>query len=266
MLPMIATLAVCVGCPGNSGGNAGGKSELSEEEIAASNMNESLKDELEQLNVLQRKIVKAQNEQDFESLLPAAQALFDWNKKQESPDEEFGVLCGDAFLLCGAFENAVASYELTRKAAPQMSPTLWTRGVALVALEQYEPAIEQFEAYSKATKYDTENSVWHFLAVAKNTDVSTARKSVIDAEKDLRGQLKGLDDVMRGEKDIESHLSKVERGPDTLDALVAVAVYYRAIGDDSSAKEFINRAATRGETGYYRQSLAIRLRDHWYGG
>ena len=83
--------------------------------------------------------------------------------------------CGMDALLQGRFEKAAWALDSALFLAPQLSPTLWQRGLACFYGGRYEEGRRQFEADMKENGNDVEEVIWNFLCRCRLDGFEKAR-------------------------------------------------------------------------------------------
>ena len=73
------------------------------------------------------------------------------------------IQCGMDALLQGQFEKALWALDSALLLAPELSPTLWQRGLACFYAGRYEEGRRQFEADMKENGNDVEEVIWNFF-------------------------------------------------------------------------------------------------------
>ncbi len=180
----------------------------------------------------------------------------------KSPNEwmEAGV---DAFFEA-RIADSVAAFDEVVKAAPQVKPKLWQRGLALYYAEKFQEGREQFEVHQTVNAHDVENAAWHFLCVARLEGVEAARNALIPIEGDARVPMKEVHNLFAGQGSAEAVLAAAGAGDDSprrrnhlCYAHLYLGLYFEALGDAAKAKEHILKAATDYEMDHYMGKTAV---------
>jgi len=74
---------------------------------------------------------------------------------------------GEAQFRLGHFKESIADFDKFIELMPAQAPQHWQRGIALYYAGRYEDGRKQFELHQTVNSHDVENSVWHFLCVAR---------------------------------------------------------------------------------------------------
>ncbi len=118
---------------------------------------------------------------------------------------------GDMRLFLGNFEGAKADYEKMVELDPKVEVSHWRLGIAYFYLEEFEKAARQFEIYHNYDAVDRENGIWRFMSQYRSDGLGTARKGLLNYEKDDRPPYPLLYEMFAGRMDPESLLSSVEK-------------------------------------------------------
>ena len=73
------------------------------------------------------------------------------------------IQCGMDALLQGQFEKALWALDTALLLSPELSPTLWQRGLACFYAGRYDEGRRQFEADMKENGNDVEEVIWNFF-------------------------------------------------------------------------------------------------------
>jgi lipoprotein NlpI len=151
----------------------------------------------------------------------------------------------------GDIEGSLKDFDRVIELMPAQGPYHWQRGISLYYAGRYTDGQKQFEQHQTVNPQDVENAVWHFLCVAKQNGVESARKSFIPIKRDLRIPLLQIHALFAGTGSEAEVMKQVEAAsPDkkTLEerlfyAHLYVGLYDDAVGKTLEATEHLRKAA-----------------------
>ncbi|MFG0254079.1 MAG: tetratricopeptide repeat protein [Rhodopirellula sp. JB053] len=185
----------------------------------------------------------------------------------DSPSSAALTRLGDAMLRGGRCEEAVTHFELAIKQSPQSLPYLWQYGIALYFVERYDDARMLFEKHRLVNSNDVENAAWHFLCVAKASNLSQARSILLPAPGDTRVPMEAVLQRLPGGdfSAIRLAITETENTPQHQDAKFYGDLYMGLIsdaeGDRKAAVAHLNRAAATPMT-HYMADIARVYAEH----
>ena len=161
---------------------------------------------------------------------------------------------GDEHLFAGRFDQAIADFDAFLEAEPEFDPHHWRRGIAYYYAGRYEEGAAQFVRHRTVNPDDVENAAWHFLCLARATNVDEARAAILPVGPDQRDPMMEVYELFAGQGTPEQVLEKASSSPQS-DALffahLYLGLYQDALGDKQKAREHIELAATtHGRTHY----------------
>ncbi len=165
---------------------------------------------------------------------------------------------GGVRFRAGKLDESLADFDRSIELDPQSEAHNWQRGIALYYAKKYQEGREQFELHRRVNPNDVENSVWHFMCVAKLDGPEKARAVLIPSAGDSRPPLMDVLELFRGKKtpeDIAKAAEKYKAGTRTGDSArfygyLYIGLYYEAIGDDKLAREWITKSLETKTGGY----------------
>ena len=153
------------------------------------------------------------------------------------------------YFMSGQFEKAIEIYDAVISLAPALEPRLWQRGLALYYANEFEKGVAQFETHQTVNSADVENSVWHFLCSARETDLETARSQMIEIQGDTRIPMREIYRLFRGEAKPEDVLKAAETTGPEVDrqsqkyyAHLYIGLYYEIVGESQKSLESLQKA------------------------
>lgn len=168
---------------------------------------------------------------------------------------------GEEHFKLGYIRESIADFDQYLTLEPVARPQHWQRGIALYYAGRYDDGRKQFELHQTVNSSDVENAVWHFLCVARASDVVQARASLIRIEGDGRVPMMQVYALFAGKGTPENVLAAAGAGNPSSKELnqqlffahLYLGLYYEAMGKSELAREHIVKAA-----GEYKQ-------DHFMG-
>ena len=153
-----------------------------------------------------------------------------------------------AALRSGDAKKSAELFDKAIEAAPSTKPRNWQRGIALYYAGRYADGAEQFEVHSTVNPQDVENTVWHLLCLARLKDGSleTARKKLLNVERDGRVPMAEVFDLFAGTGGVEAVDAAAERDGSPLARFYAdlyVGLYHEASGNAEKSAARMKAAA-----------------------
>ncbi|WP_168564515.1 tetratricopeptide repeat protein [Crateriforma spongiae] len=171
------------------------------------------------------------------------------------------VQLGDAQLRFGRVEESIHSFERAIEMRPEWKPELWQYGIALAFAQRYREGRELFEMHRRVNPHDVENAAWHFLCVAKDADLATARQLLLPAPSDPRPPMKQVLRRLAGGDDaivvdaVRDTRSMRQRDSAQFFADLYLGLIADAEGNSAKAEQYMQAAAKTG-LGHYMADVA----------
>lgn len=167
----------------------------------------------------------------------------------------------------GKVSESIADFDKVIELDPASQPYNWQRGIALYYVGRYADGREQFATHHQVNPDDVENTVWHFLCLAREKDVETARKEWIPSNGDARVPMMELYQLFGGKATEAEVLATVDRLPaDTLRGREArfYAHLYLAIWDEinknsDTAIQHLEKAISQNINGYMYDVAKVHI-------
>ncbi len=118
---------------------------------------------------------------------------------------------GMANFAAGNIEASIDDFDKCIELTPSMKPELWQRGISLYYAKKFIEGVEQFEVHHTVNPDDVENSVWHFLCLAKIEGIDKAREKLIDSRGDSRWPMMPILKMFRAEMTADEVLKSVNQ-------------------------------------------------------
>jgi tetratricopeptide (TPR) repeat protein len=96
------------------------------------------------------------------------------------------VMRGMVHFQAGDIDRSITDFDRSIELDPRSKPYLWQRGISLYYAGRFKDGAEQFEVHRTVNGNDVENSVWHYLCVARDSSLEEARKKLIPSAGDPR--------------------------------------------------------------------------------
>lgn len=133
---------------------------------------------------------------------------------------------------------------------PEQASQHWQRGIALYYAGRYDDGRRQFERHRTVNPEDAENSMWHFLCVAKLDGITAARTRLLPVSADSRLPMLALMRLYGGLGSEAQVLQNAESGdPDParrntqrFNAHYYLALYWEALGEGQRAADHLQEA------------------------
>jgi lipoprotein NlpI len=162
-------------------------------------------------------------------------------------------LRGSEHFKLGQIKESIVNFDKFIELKPKEKNGHWRRGISYYYAGRFKEGRDQFKGYEAVDTNDVENAVWHFLCVARETGLETARKSMLKIGKDPRVPMMKVYDLFLGKakpEDVLAAAHKVEKdaGPalrrqQLFYAYLYLGLYYDLIGDKKKAVENMTKAA-----------------------
>jgi lipoprotein NlpI len=139
----------------------------------------------------------------------------------------------------GKIEESLKDFDKVIELMPDQAPYHWQRGISLYYAGKFEEGRKQFEQHRKVNPQDVENSVWHFLCLAKEKGLDAARKSVIPIRQDTRIPMMEIYTLFSGKGTEEQVFEAARAGKPTnleLKERLFYAHLYVGLFDDATGK------------------------------
>ncbi len=151
----------------------------------------------------------------------------------------------------GQIKESVEDFDKYVKLRPDLASRQWERGIALYYAGKFKEGAKQFEDYQTYHDNDVENSVWRYLCVARASDTTTARKTMLPIRDDRRVPMMQIFDLYRGKLGPGDVLKELRKGePDSSQrkasrfyADLYLGLYYESQGKKARARLHITQAA-----------------------
>lgn len=172
-------------------------------------------------------------------------------------------LRGREHFRAGQMEQSFDDFERLVELKPELKSRLWERGITCYYAEKYREGVAQFESYQDFDDNDVENAVWHFLCLARLTDLENARQRMLRTRPDPRLPMQAVYELYAGKRSTDSVLAAADRATDPGHRRVArfyahlyVGLYFDAQGQPKQARPHVEKAATSYRISHYMGDVA----------
>jgi lipoprotein NlpI len=169
---------------------------------------------------------------------------------------------GEESFRTGKIDESIQQFDRAIAAEPRLKAHHWQRGISLYYAGRFDDCRRQFEIHKTVNPEDVENSVWHFLCVARLKSAAEARKSLIEIHSDTRVPMMEVYSMFRGESAPEKVLAKAGTNRDALFyAHLYIALFHEAFGRSAPARKHVALAAGEFSADHYMGDVArVHLR------
>jgi lipoprotein NlpI len=177
------------------------------------------------------------------------------------------VMRGMVHFQAGDIDRSITDFDRSIELDPRSKPYLWQRGISLYYAGKFKEGAEQFEVHRTVNGNDVENSVWHYLCVARASSLEEARKKLIPSAGDPRPPMMEVLELFRGEKTVEDVLNAAERvegGPRAKPLArfygnLYVALHYESLGKTELCRKHLEESLKTGTGGYMADVARVHL-------
>jgi lipoprotein NlpI len=168
---------------------------------------------------------------------------------------------GEDAFRAGRIESSIEHFDRAIAIEPRLAPHHWQRGISLYYAQRYDDCRRQFEIHKTVNPEDVENSVWHYLCVARLKNAAEARKSLIEIHSDTRVPMMEVYAMFRGESTPAKVLAKAGQDRDALFyAHLYIALFHEANRRPADAATHMRAAVDEFPVPHYMGDVA---RVHW---
>ncbi len=162
----------------------------------------------------------------------------------------------------GDIVGAIKDYDQIIVLDKKSGPYLWERGLALYYAKRYKDGRAQFESHQKVNSDDVENAAWHFLCVARQQNLETARSNLIQIDGDTRVPMPEVFKLFAGKCVDQTVIDAFEKSKDKTGAYYGylyLGLYYDAKGNEKKSLAYIEKAVKVNP--FRPESLMGRIAD-----
>lgn len=162
----------------------------------------------------------------------------------------------------GKVEESIKLFDSVLEQKPSSKPYLWQRGLSLYYADRFADGAEQFKADVAVNPNDTEESIWYFMCVARETSFEAARKDLLTVGYDRRPYMRAAQQLFTGETEeapLQAFATSTAASNDAFYGNLYLGLFREAKGDTEGAKKYMRAAVAtpyaRG-SGDYMADLA----------
>ncbi|CAN5634592.1 tetratricopeptide repeat protein [soil metagenome] len=169
---------------------------------------------------------------------------------------------GGEYFKLGKFKESIADFDKQIELDPKSAEDHWRRGISLYYAGRFEDGAKQFELGKKVYGNDVENAFWHYLCLARQDKVATARAKLLPIGTDSRYYMPKVYELIAGKATSEDLLAVVEKSSvkDKREGYFYTHLYiglnYEAEGDAKKALEHIKLAHEKYAVDHYMADVA----------
>lgn len=191
-------------------------------------------------------------------LLSAALAFFFYQAAATTPsDFREANRLGEESFRANKIDESIKHFDRAIAIEPRLKPHHWQRGISLYYAGRFDDCRQQFEIHKTVNPEDVENSVWHFLCVARVKSAAEARRSLIEIHSDTRVPMMEVYSMFRGESTPEKVLAKAGRDRDGLFyAHLYIGLFHEAYQRNELAAVHLAKAAREFGADHYMGDVA----------
>ena len=170
---------------------------------------------------------------------------------------------GSEQFFGGKIDASIKSFEQAIAIEPKAKAHLWQVGISYYYAGRFAEGRDLFELHQTVNPQDVENAVWHFLCVARLSDIEAARQKLIPISGDTRVPMKQIHALFSGSGSIEDVLKFASNVPDESKrknalcyAHLYLGLYEEARGNTEKSSEHIKKAAEDYRQDHYMGQVA----------
>jgi lipoprotein NlpI len=176
---------------------------------------------------------------------------------------------GSEQFKLGHVAESLADFDHFLELRPEARAAHWKRGISCYYAGKYDEGRKQFEAGDAVYHDDVENAAWHFLCVARLSDVDKARASLLKIGRDRRVPFMEIYALYQGKTKPEEVLAAARAGKPG-DAELKERLFYTHLylglyddvtGNRERALEHLNHAVDDHKIGHYMWDVARLHRE-----
>lgn len=165
---------------------------------------------------------------------------------------------GATRFFSGDINGSIADFDEVAKLEPDREPHLWQRGISYYYAGRYQDCAAQFARHQKVNPNDVENAVWHFLCVARSSNITEARKRLMPVQGDSRVPMAEIHRLYAGRGTAKDVLDKAGTDPEArMYAHLYLGLWEDVNGRKAQAHDYLTKAAKIAELpGHYMWEVA----------
>ena len=163
----------------------------------------------------------------------------------------------------GEVEESIKLFDAAEEADPRYATRLWQRGLSYYYADRFKDARKQFLMDVAENPNDTEEAVWHLLAMARTEGLGKARPQMIKMGRDPRRVMRTVEEAFRnGDAESIGALEAIATDGGAGDRFYAAlyrGLLAEAAGQPKVSADWISRAVDNREyaqSGDYMYALA----------
>lgn len=178
------------------------------------------------------------------------------------------LVAGDLYLRAGRIHTSLKQFERYIALVPGDQAQLWQYGIALTLANRFDRGRELFELHRVVNSNDVENAAWHFLCVAKTTNLNEAKALVLPAPGDSRVPMSQIQSLLvdGNEQNVIDAVARLSEGSDSRRSAdfygkLYLGLYADAQGDATKAIKLVGDAVKIAEPDYMGDIARVYLAE-----
>src|SRR2546422_3103965 len=171
---------------------------------------------------------------------------------------------GEESFKLGRIKESAADFDKFLELSSDQAPKLWQRGISLYYAGRYEDGQRQCELHQTINSNDVENTVWHFLCLARRAGIDKARAALLTIEHDPRVPMMQIYALYAGKGSAEEVMkaaTTAKPSPNELNerlfyAHLYLGLYFDVAANEKMAREHIVQAAELFKVDNYMGDVA----------
>jgi lipoprotein NlpI len=170
---------------------------------------------------------------------------------------------GECHFRLGQITESIEDFDALLLRNPRDVPHHWQRGISHYYAGRFEAGRKQFELHQTVNSGDVENAVWHFLCIARQESVGSARTNLYPYAGDPRVPMKQIHDLFAGKGSVEAVQDAAEKnsrkeGPaqEKFYASLYLGLYFEVMGEPAKSLEWMQKAGEMADVAGYMGDVA----------
>lgn len=171
-----------------------------------------------------------------------------WNNviRTNPQDAKAYIRRGMTFFKLAKIAESIEDFDTAEKLEPTLTPYLWQRGLSYYYAEKFAEGANQFEIDLTVNSDDVEETVWHYLCIARFQGVNEAKNTLLEVRNDPRKVMRCVYDLFAGNclpKDV-LFIGESEGKEGKFYSHLYLGLYYEAEGDVKQSQDYIVKAVS----------------------
>jgi lipoprotein NlpI len=143
--------------------------------------------------------------------------------------------------------ESIADFDTAEKLDPRLTPYLWQRGLSYYYAEQFALGAKQFEIDLTINSQDVEETVWHYLCVARLYSPVQARQSLLEVRNDPRLVMRRVYDLYAGNSSVDDFVLAAGSSNDKRESFYSylyLGLYFEVESQLEPARQYMRKAVS----------------------